>query len=119
MIDHHGMCTGHPCNCEALTGPTPIVAAKQETEAIGATDWRRPEHIDISQILLLPNVSAGMNPYVVMSLTYLYRSTSEDVEPIKVMGMGGGLYRIIDGRHRFVASVMAGRKSVLALEVSG
>lgn len=65
-------------------------------------------------LLLFPEpVAAGMNPLVVMSLAYLYRATNEHVEPITVTPHGGH-YRITDGRHRAVASMIAGRKTVLA-----
>jgi hypothetical protein len=54
-----------------------------------------------------------MNPLVVMSLTYMYRSTTEDAPPITVKREGKH-YRILDGRHRYIASVIAGRRRVLA-----
>jgi hypothetical protein len=60
------------------------------------------------------NVTAGLNPLVVMSLAYLYRSTTCDTDPILVRREGRGRYRICDGRHRFVASLIAGRGDVLA-----
>ena len=127
MIDHHGMCLGTPCSCETVTGPVPTIQRNADgTRAVQEPDpgkkppaLSKPFQIQVSKILVLDNVPAGMNPYVVMSLTYLYRSTTDDVEPIKVWGMGGGLYRIMDGRHRFVASLMAGRPTVLAQEVDG
>jgi hypothetical protein len=54
-----------------------------------------------------------MNPLVVMSLVYMYRSTTEDAPPITVQREGKH-YRILDGRHRYIASVIAGRRRVLA-----
>ena len=72
------------------------------------------KHVRIENILLPPAVSAGMNPYVLMSLCYFYRSDIKDTEPIDLVPVGYGIYRIKDGRHRFFATVMAGRTSVLA-----
>jgi hypothetical protein len=69
--------------------------------------------VRVEQVLLPPAVSAGMNPYVLMSLAYLLRSTTEDPPPIHVT-REGDYYRIHDGRHRFVAAVLAGRPDVLA-----
>lgn len=65
--------------------------------------------------LLYPDpVPAGMNPLVLMSLTYLFRGTNEDVEPITVQREGESYFRIVDGRHRANAAMVAGRKTVLA-----
>lgn len=70
--------------------------------------------IPIEQLTLPPAITAGMNPGVVMSLWHFLRTSRGDVEPILVRREGRRLYSITDGRHRFVASVMAGRDSVLA-----
>lgn len=72
-----------------------------------------PKRIRVDRILVPPNVASGMNPLVVMSLAYLYRSTTEDAPPITVTRDGRN-YRITDGRHRYIASVIAGRRRVLA-----
>ena len=71
------------------------------------------KRIRVDRILVPPNVAAGMNPLVVMSLTYMYRSGNQDAPPITVAREGRN-YRIIDGRHRFIASIIAGRRRVLA-----
>lgn len=55
-----------------------------------------------------------MNPLVLMSLAHLYRGSNEDVEPIRV-SREGHHYRIVDGRHRAIASLIAGRRRVLAV----
>lgn len=57
---------------------------------------------------------AGLNPFVLFSLAYVYRSTPQDVDPIVVKREGDN-YRILDGRHRSVASMIAGRPDVLAV----
>jgi len=64
-----------------------------------------------------PNPPAGMNPLVLMAMTYRMRSTTEDLEPIEVTRDGDG-WRIHDGRHRAVAALVAGRPDVLAQELS-
>jgi hypothetical protein len=72
-------------------------------------------YVPLDQLQTLKAVPAGMNPYVVMSLAYKFRSSNVDVAPIVVMRLAGGAgYRIIDGRHRFVASLMSGRGDILA-----
>jgi hypothetical protein len=61
-------------------------------------------------------VSAGMDPYKLMAFTRQFRGTNEDREPIVIAPIPGTeFFRISDGRHRFIASVMAGRKDVLAI----
>lgn len=73
----------------------------------------RTKRIAIHKLVLLPNVAAGMNPLVLLSLAHFYRSTADDAAPITVEEYGH-LYRILDGRHRYFASVIAGRHKVLA-----
>lgn len=64
--------------------------------------------------LLFPEpVTAGMNPLVLMSLAHFYRAGNEHLQPIAVT-VEGDYHRIADGRHRAVASMVAGRKVVLA-----
>lgn len=69
--------------------------------------------IRLDKCLILPNIPAGMNPLVVMSLVYFYKSGGEHTTPIRVRKEGKH-YRILDGRHRWMASVIAGRRRVLA-----
>ena len=71
------------------------------------------KRIRVDRLLVPPNLPAGMNVLVVMSLVYMYRSTTEDAPPITVRREGRN-YRITDGRHRYMASVIAGRRRVLA-----
>lgn len=69
--------------------------------------------VPLDRLLFPEPVTAGMNPFVLMSLAYLYRAGNEHTTPIRVTRCGD-LYRITDGRHRAVASMIAGRKTVLA-----
>lgn len=76
-----------------------------------------PFHVQIQCLTFPEPVTAGMNPLVLFSLAYMYRSGNEDAEPILISPDEEvqGLYCITDGRHRVVASMIAGRKTVLAL----
>jgi hypothetical protein len=58
-----------------------------------------------------------MNPLMLMHLAYLLRSSNDHhVDPIEVWRDGAN-YRIKDGRHRFMAHVIAGRQTVPAVIV--
>lgn len=67
--------------------------------------------IRLDELLVGPNPPAGMNPLVLMHFAYLLRATTEDLQPIEVT-QSNGYYRIHDGRHRYVASLIAGRPTV-------
>lgn len=69
--------------------------------------------VRIEDIQLSPNVPAGCNPYVLMSLAYMLRGCTDDPPPVLVRPTGHGTYRITDGRHRYLAVVLAGRPDVL------
>lgn len=69
--------------------------------------------IELNRLLYPEPVSAGMNPFVLMSLAYFYRSGNEHTAPIQVTPVSA-FYRISDGRHRAVAAMIAGRKTILA-----
>jgi hypothetical protein len=75
--------------------------------------------IRVDRILLPEPVPAGLNPLVLMALTHHYKATTDDLDPIQVTrdgrdARGKRLYRITDGRHRWVASLAAGRRRVFA-----
>lgn len=71
----------------------------------------------LSEVVLKDNVTAGISPWCLMSLAHALRSTSADVEPpVRVLPIEGvPFFRLMDGRHRFMASVLAGRPDVLAV----
>lgn len=69
--------------------------------------------ITVDRLVFLGNVPAGMNPLVLMSLAYTLRSSGEDPDPI-VVRAEGPFFRVIDGRHRAIAAIIAGRPDVLA-----
>ena len=70
--------------------------------------------VRVDRILVPPNLPAGMNPLVVMSLVLMYRSTTEHADEPILLKKEGKYYRITDGRHRYIASVIAGRRRVKA-----
>lgn len=70
--------------------------------------------IPLDRLLWPEPVVAGCNYLVIASLTYLYRGSNEHTTPILVRPEGD-YWRITDGRHRAIASMVAGRKAVLAL----
>jgi hypothetical protein len=69
--------------------------------------------VRLENLLIGKNVPAGMNGYVVMGKVPHLRGTTEDEEPILVKHVSGDVFRISDGRHRFVASIIAGRSDIL------
>lgn len=71
--------------------------------------------VRIEDCLLKPNIPAGMNLAIVAVLVPRLRKTAKDWEPITVV-REGAFWRIMDGRHRFFASVIAGRPDILAIE---
>lgn len=63
-------------------------------------------------------ITAGLNPYVLLGMVPILRNTAGDHPPI-LTGPGCptcGVQPVLDGRHRWAASVMAGRVDVLADE---
>jgi hypothetical protein len=76
-----------------------------------------PTAVPIELILFPPPVPAGMNPLVLMSLTYALRTSHAwpaSIEAVEVTPDVGG-YRLVHGRHRVVAAMMAGRPTVQAV----
>ena len=76
----------------------------------GPDTFRAP----IKDIKLRKPVPCGMDPYVLLSLVPLMRTTTEDHEPVLVRDEGDS-WRLMDGRHRFFAAVMGGRTDILAV----
>lgn len=77
------------------------------------TAARAPLH----HLIMPPNLVAGMNPLKLMAITYTLRTSLADVEPIDVSHLGtlegwGDVWAVHDGKHRLVASYIAGRSDV-------
>jgi hypothetical protein len=70
--------------------------------------------VPISRLVLKDNIPAGASVYVLASLVLLYRHTTDDAPPVEVCDLGNGYWRVLDGRHRYLASVIAGRPDLLA-----
>lgn len=98
--DSNGRCVRHGCVCLSYM-------------QVKKADMEHLIRIPVNKLLFKPNAPAGMNPFVLMSEAYFYRSGVEDGRPIDVK-IEGDNYRIQDGRHRVVASMLAGRPDVLA-----
>jgi len=71
--------------------------------------------VRIEDLLLPPNLPAGMDVLTLFSLTALLHKTTEDPEPVSVTREASH-WRITDGRHRAIAALIAGRSDVLARE---
>lgn len=69
--------------------------------------------LPLSCLVLKDNVPAGANILVIASLVLMYRSSTEDAPPVEVRDLGNGFWRVLDGRHRFMSSVIAGRHDIL------
>lgn len=76
-----------------------------------------PVELRLDQLLVLRNVTAGLDWAVIGLHVARLRKTNLPVDPpIRVYPESdSGFYRIADGRHRFVASLISGRDTVLAL----
>jgi hypothetical protein len=74
--------------------------------------------VPITRLRFKVPITAGMNPYTLLGLVPLLRDTSQDHPPILVGPPCPecGVRIDLDGRHRWIASVMAGRHDVLAME---
>jgi hypothetical protein len=83
---------------------------------VQAVRMPNPKHLQIDDLLFPVPVAAGMDQEKLVWWARKYRQTNEDRRPIEVTRIPGTrFYRIADGRHRTVASMMAGRRTVLAV----
>ena len=72
--------------------------------------------VRVENLRLKPNVPAGMDLGVVGGLCKRMRTTAEDWDPALVVPLNDGVWRILDGRHRFFAAVISGRPDLLCYE---
>jgi hypothetical protein len=81
-----------------------------------------PFRVRVEHLALLANSTAGCDPFTVMAHAHRMRwSPSWDPAPVlvnreTVPGVNPPLWRVLDGRHRFLAAVIAGRPDVLCVE---
>lgn len=74
-----------------------------------------PFRVPVEDVRLPRNVVAGCNVLVLASLVHTLRATTEDVPPIEVTPEPDGTWRVADGRHRFLATYIAGRPEALCV----
>lgn len=71
--------------------------------------------IPLHTIVLRPNIPAGMDWSVIGHFVSIFRKYSKPCDPpVLVSPMENGLWRLVDGKHRFFASVIAGRTEIEA-----
>lgn len=74
--------------------------------------------VPVEKLRFKAPIAAGMNAFTLMGMVPLLRNTSEDHDPILVSPACPtcGDRIVLDGRHRWIANVVAGRPDVLAEE---
>jgi uncharacterized membrane protein YgcG len=76
--------------------------------------------IPLHHCRLKPNIPAGLNPLRVMSIADTIRNCGGDIwEPIVVRAIGPDDWLVVDGRHRYVGSYVAGVPDILAVQEVG
>lgn len=77
--------------------------------------------VPIDRLRFKHPVAAGMNPFTLLGMVPHLRNSHGDHEPIVVSPPcpSCGDRIVLDGRHRWIASVIAGRVDVLAKEEPG
>jgi ParB-like chromosome segregation protein Spo0J len=76
-----------------------------------------PIRIPLHHLRLKQNIPAGMNPMRVMAIADALRNCGQEIwDPILVRSVGPDDWLVLDGRHRFVASYIAGMPDILAVE---
>ena len=75
--------------------------------------------VPLHHLVLLEAVPCGMDFGEVGGKLKLLRTTTEDEHPVTVRrreGLPAPYWELVDGRHRFVAALVAGRHDLLAVE---
>jgi mRNA-degrading endonuclease RelE of RelBE toxin-antitoxin system len=76
----------------------------------------RARHLRIDRLVFAVPVPAGLDLERILRRRRRYRMSNEDRKPIVVTRIPGTrFYRVRDGRHRVIASMGAGRRTVLAV----
>lgn len=76
-----------------------------------------PFLVPLHHLRFQPNLPAGMNPLRICSIADALRNVGSEVDPpvvVEKLGLDDWLVR--DGRHRVVASWVAGRRDVMCEE---
>lgn len=74
--------------------------------------------VPVEKLRFKTPIAAGLNPFTLLGLVPALRNRNEDHAPILVSPPCPtcGDRVVLDGRHRWIASVMAGRADILAQE---
>jgi hypothetical protein len=74
--------------------------------------------VPLDHLRFLKPVTAGLNIVTLASMIPLLRNTTLDHDPVLVGPAceSCGTRTVLDGRHRVIASIAAGRQDVLAME---
>lgn len=77
-----------------------------------------PVRVPIDRLRFKDPIPAGMNGYQLLGLVPLLKGSNEDYDPIEIDRPcpACSTATVLDGRHRWIASVIAGRPDVLAVE---
>jgi hypothetical protein len=70
--------------------------------------------LPVHEIRHKPVLPCGVNILVVCAIAATLRNSHEQVEPVLVEQRGGWL--LLDGRHRWVAHLVAGREQIRCVE---
>ncbi len=77
-----------------------------------------PFLLPVHEIRLAPVLPCGLAPLTLYAIACTLRNTHELVEPVQVERRGNE-WHLVDGRHRYVASIIAGRSDIRCVEVAG
>lgn len=71
--------------------------------------------LPLHEIHLKPNLPCGLNVLTLMAITAVLRNSHHPVEPVLVRKEDGH-WLLVDGRHRYMAALIAGRESIACKE---
>ena len=73
--------------------------------------------VPLNKLVLRKPVSAGMDLAVIGHFVMIFRKSTLPCDPpILVRRLKNGHWKVMDGRHRFFAAVIAGRTEIEAVE---
>lgn len=74
-----------------------------------------PFLLPVHEIRLAPVLPCGLAPLTLYAIAATLRNTHDPVDPVEVE-QRGGQWHLVDGRHRLIASVIAGRADIRCVE---
>jgi len=81
-----------------------------------SADHHQPTRIPLDRIRLPRSIPAGMNLLRIAAIADTLRTGGEIWDPALVRCDGDGWWSIVEGRHRYVASYVAGVPDLLCIE---